>query len=154
MSMQRTSIPKTEPEILTPEAQRRLREVELRHEGEAARLANLESLANLMDAKFRLPFVPVPIGLDFLVGLIPGVGDTISMGISGYIILGARNLGVPKRHLTQMGGNTFLDWLIGLVPVIGDLFDIGWRGNIRNVTLAREHLERRWEKERAAAKIL
>jgi len=141
----------TDVEIITPAVQARLSILEAKHEKEAAQLRRLESLAELMDAKFNIPFLPIPIGLDALVGLIPVVGDTISVGVSGTIVVGAQRLDVPKRHLTRMAGNMFIDWLIGLIPLVGDLFDIGWRGNIRNVKIAREQLERKWTRERDAA---
>ena len=149
--MPRSNTPISDVEILSPAAQTRLAELDLKHEMEASQLAQLESLAKLMDAQFNIPLLPIPIGLDTIIGLIPGVGDTISLGVAGYIVAGAHRLDMPKTHLSRMGGNIFIDWLIGLVPVIGDLFDVGWRGNIRNVKIAREHLEDRWAKERAAA---
>lgn len=139
--------PKPEPEILSPAAQRRLSDWTAKQEREATELARLESIAKLMDARFHLPILPIPIGLDTIIGLIPGIGDTISLGISGVIVAGARRLGIPQQHLMQMGANIFVDWLIGLVPVIGDLFDIGWQGNLRNVRIARAYLEDRWQTE-------
>ena len=149
--MSRTKTHITDQVIIPPAAQIRLEKLNAKHEAEAAQLARLEALANLMDARFKLPILPVPIGLDTIVGLIPGIGDTISLGVSGFIVAGAHRIDVPKHYLVRMGGNMFVDWLIGLIPIIGDLFDIGWRGNIRNVKIARAHLEERWEEERAAA---
>ena len=136
-----------EPQILSPAAQLRLSELEAKHEIEAAQLERLEALAKLMDARFRLPVIPVPIGLDTIIGLIPGIGDTISLGVAGVIVAGMRKLDIPTGRLAQMGGNILIDWAIGLVPVIGDLFDIGWQGNVRNVKIARAHLEERWARE-------
>ncbi len=140
-----------ETQIITPAVQARLSVLEARHEKEAAQLLRLESLANLMDAQFKIPLLPIPIGLDAIIGLIPVIGDTISIGASGVIVVGAQRLNLPKRYLLQMAGNMFIDWLIGLIPLVGDLFDIGWRGNIRNVRIAREQLERKWAKEREFA---
>jgi hypothetical protein len=141
----------SDPQIITPAAQIRLDDLVIKHEQEAAQLAQLEALAKLMDAQFNIPLLPIPIGLDTIIGLIPGVGDTISLGVAGYIVFGARRIKMPVGHLTRMGGNIFIDWAIGLIPIVGDLFDVGWRGNIRNVKIAREHLEDRWTNERAAA---
>lgn len=149
--MSRSQIRTPEPVIITPSAHVRLENLEAKHNLEALQLERLESLAKLMDAQFNIPFLPIPIGLDTIVGLIPGIGDTISLGVAGYIVAGAHRVDIPKRYLAQMGGNIFVDWLIGLVPIIGDLFDVGWRGNLRNVRIAREHLEERWTKERADA---
>ena len=148
--MPRSNPPIAAPEILSPAAQLRLQKLELRHESELVQLERLEAIAKLMDARFNLPILPIPIGLDTIIGLIPGIGDTISLGISGTIIAGAKKLDMPDHHLYQMGANLFVDWLIGLVPIIGDLFDIGWQGNMRNVRIARAHLETRWAEEREA----
>lgn len=120
------------------------------HEKEATKLERIEALAKLMDARFNVPILPVPIGLDTIVGLIPGIGDTISLGVSGVIVAGAHDLDIPKGHLSRMLGNMLIDWVIGLVPIIGDLFDIGWQGNLRNVRIARTVLEQRWHEEQQA----
>lgn len=141
----------TDPEIITPSAQSRLDTLNAKHEIEAAQLMRLESLADLMDTRFKVPLLPIPIGLDTIVGLIPGIGDTISLGVSGMIVAGSHRLNVPKRHLARMAGNMLIDWIIGLVPIIGDLFDIGWKGNVRNVKIARAYLEKKWAQERADA---
>ena len=104
------------------------------------RVARLERLAELMDSRIALPGLP-PIGLDMIIGLIPGIGDTLGLGVSGYIVLKAKQLGVPKATLLQMGLNIFIDWLIGIVPVLGDIFDWGWKANNRNAVLIRAHHE-------------
>ncbi len=145
--MKQSKYPLSEADIISPAAQTRLSKLSIKHDAEAVQLERLEALAKLMDAQFNIPLLPIPIGLDTIVGLIPGIGDTISLGVAGYIVAGARRIDVPPRHLTRMGGNIFIDWLIGLVPVIGDLFDVGWRGNMRNVRIARAYLEERWAKE-------
>jgi len=106
------------------------------------RLNHVEGLARLMDSRFKIPGVPIPMGLDTIIGFIPGIGDTIGLGVSGYIISHAWGLGAPKRLLVRMGGNVFVDWLIGLIPLIGDLFDWGWQANNRNTALLRTHLEK------------
>ena len=149
--MIRSHPPSTEPEILSPAALARLSELEIQHDIEEVQLARLEALAHLMDARFNVPILPIPIGLDTIIGLIPVVGDTISLGVAGGIVVGARKLDIPTRHLSLMGGNIFIDWAIGLVPIIGDLFDIGWQGNMRNVKIVRAHLEERWAHERDLA---
>lgn len=141
-------------EIISPAAQQRLMALEERQARELVRLENLESIARLMDAQFKIPGLPIPIGVDAIVGLIPGIGDTISLGVAGSIVYGSKRLGVDPRNMGRMGYNIFVDWLIGLVPVVGDLFDIGWRGNMKNVTIAREALEEKWAREREAALYL
>ena len=118
-------------EIL-PEPRDRLRET----------VEHVESLAQLMDSQFALPGTKIRLGLDALVGLIPGVGDTLNLGVAGYIVARAKGAGVPTHKLAQMSWNIFLDWLIGLVPLIGDLFDVGWKANLRNAAVLRRHYEK------------
>lgn len=125
-----------------------------RHARERQRLVHVEGLAKTMDAAFTIPGTSIPLGIDTIVGLIPGIGDTVSLGIAGYIVSHGVGLGAKKRHVAQMSVNIFIDWLIGLVPVIGDLFDIGWRGNLRNASLIRNVCEARWAQERMDAGIL
>ncbi|WP_298915953.1 DUF4112 domain-containing protein [uncultured Algimonas sp.] len=125
-----------------------------RHAAERVKLERVESLAKTMDAAFNVPGTNIPLGVDTLVGLVPGIGDTVSLGIAGYIASHGIGLKARKRHMVTMGGNIFVDWLIGLVPVIGDLFDIGWRGNLRNAALLRRVTEQRWAEERVAVGII
>ncbi len=106
------------------------------------KLKQLEQLADLMDNKFTLPGTQVRLGLDALLGLIPVLGDTISLAVSATIFQSAHDMGVPKHVKWRMGGNIFMDWLIGLVPLIGDAFDIGWKANRRNVALLKKHLSK------------
>ncbi len=136
-------------EIVPPHLNQVLDALEARQAQQWAQLNHLEGIARLMDAQFAVPFTPIRLGLDTLIGLIPGIGDTISFGVSAYIILQAGRLGANSAQLLRMVFNSFIDWLIGLVPVIGDLFDIGWRSNLRNTAFLREVMEDKWAKERA-----
>ena len=106
-------------------------------------MPRLEALADLMDAKFKIPGLPIRFGIDALVGLIPVAGDTVNLSISAYIVAEAFRLGARKRDIARMLFNIFLDWLIGLIPLIGDIFDITWKCNIRNINLLKESLIRK-----------
>ncbi len=145
--MSKSKIPETE--IIPPNKAEALDQLEARQAQEWAAFQPIKSLATTMDAKFKIPGVPFPIGLDAIVGLIPGIGDTISLGVAGYIVARGWQFGLGSHRLFQMVFNIFIDWLIGLVPVIGDLFDVGWQGNLRNTRIIEEALEKRWAKERA-----
>ena len=79
-------------------------------------------------------------GLDGLLGLIPGIGDTATALVAAYIVLEAARLGVPKRTLARMIANVGIDYVVGLVPLIGDLGDFAWKANRRNARMLREHL--------------
>ena len=102
---------------------------------------SIEALASLMDSQFQLPGTKINLGLDTIIGLIPGIGDTVGLGVAGYIVMRGAQMGVPKHKLAGMGANIFVDWLIGTIPIIGDLFDVGWKANNRNARIIREHYE-------------
>jgi hypothetical protein len=99
---------------------------------------SLEQLSNLMDGLFRIPVVGWRFGLDALVGLVPGVGDTATTIVSLYILGSAVRYRVPKVTLLRMGTNIGIDYLIGAVPVVGDLFDVFWKSNQMNVELLKK----------------
>jgi hypothetical protein len=105
------------------------------------RVERLRQLAHLLDDRFRIPGTKYRIGLDGLVGLVPGVGDAVTTLISLYIVLEARRLGLPVSKLGRMGLNVGLDAVLGAVPLVGDLFDVAWKANRRNVALLLDHLE-------------
>jgi len=106
------------------------------------RLERLEWLAHLLDTALVIPGTRIRFGLDGLLGLVPGIGDAITAGISFWIVYEARRLGVPVRLVARMVGNVMVDGALGSAPVIGDAFDMVWRANRRNVTLVRDHLTR------------
>lgn len=97
-------------------------------------------LSRLLDEQFRIPGTRYRIGLDGILGLIPGVGDVAGMLLSTYILYEAIKLGVPRRVLLRMVANLGLDTLVGAVPIVGDVFDIVWKANKRNVALLDAYL--------------
>jgi hypothetical protein len=103
------------------------------------RLRHLDWLGRLLDTAFPIPGTRYRIGLDGLLGLVPGIGDSLGTLLSSYIIFAAARLGAPKWVLLRMVGNVALEGLVGLVPILGDLFDIAWKANIRNLALLRAH---------------
>ncbi len=103
-------------------------------------LAQLDRLAKTLDSRFRLPGTSIRFGLDSIVGLIPGIGDTLTAAPSAWIIWRGHKMGIGKRHLARMIANTGIDYVIGSIPVIGDIFDVGFKANLRNLTILREEL--------------
>ncbi len=97
-------------------------------------------LARLLDDLIRIPGTNIGIGLDPVIGLIPGLGDVIGGAMSGYILLVAAQEGAPTSVLVRMLGNIALDSFVGLVPLVGDLFDVGVKANRRNVQLLERYL--------------
>ena len=98
---------------------------------------SLERLSWLMDDMFRIPVLGWRIGLDALVGLIPGVGDTATTLASLYILTSAVRYRVPKVTLLRMGLNLGIDYALGSLPLVGDFFDAWWKSNQKNVELLR-----------------
>jgi len=96
--------------------------------------ARLRRLAWLLDDSIRLPG-GYRIGIDGLVGLIPGLGDAVGAMLSSYLVFEARRMGAPKSLVARMIGNVFIETVVGAVPVLGDLFDFVFKANARNVAL-------------------
>jgi len=105
------------------------------------RVEQIRSLARLLDSSIPIPGTGRSIGIDPLLGLIPGFGDVAGAALSGYIILQALRLGVPGSLVARMVANVATETVVGTVPLVGDLFDMGWKANNRNVRLLHEHLE-------------
>lgn len=102
----------------------------------------IEALEKLLENSFTLPVINRPIGLDAIVGLVPGIGDAVTAAMGLYLVWEARNLGMPKWKLWRMAGNVGIDTLLGAVPVAGDLFDFLYRSNTRNVKIIKRHLDK------------
>jgi hypothetical protein len=98
---------------------------------------HLERLSWLMDDLFRVPVLGWRFGLDALIGLIPGLGDTTTSLVSFYILVAAVRYRVPKITLLRMGLNIGIDYVVGSLPVVGDLADAWWKSNQMNVELLR-----------------
>ncbi|KAI9292950.1 hypothetical protein K502DRAFT_325554 [Neoconidiobolus thromboides FSU 785] len=93
----------------------------------------------------RIPGQPIPIGIDGILGLIPGIGDVSAAGLSLLLIYLARDLNLPKSIYNKMFFNVGLDTTIGAAPIIGDLYDIWFKGNLRNLKLIEKWFEKNIE---------
>src|SRR5215203_179944 len=98
----------------------------------------LENLSMYLDGLFRVPGTTWRFGLDSLIGLVPNVGDTLTLFPSFYILLAGVRYGVPKITLLRMAFNIGLDYVVGTIPFIGDAFDFFWKSNKQNMDLIRE----------------
>lgn len=101
----------------------------------------LERFARWSDDVFRIPGTSIRIGLEPLVGLIPGVGDAAGLIVSAYVPIEAWRQGAPGRLIGKMLGIIAVDALAGTVPVVGDVFDVAYRANRRNVDLLVEWID-------------
>ena len=102
-------------------------------------LRQIESLAKLMDAQFRVPGTNMRFGLDGILGLIPGAGDMSTFAVSSYMLwIMARN-GASSYVMARMVLNVVIDAIVGMIPVLGDLFDFAFKANMKNMRLMQEH---------------
>ena len=105
-----------------------------------ARLKRVRLLSRLLDEQFRIPGTTQRVGLDGLLGLIPGVGDAAGALLSTYILYEAIRLGVPKTVLLRMVANIGIDTVVGAIPVVGNIFDVAWKANKKNAALLHAYL--------------
>jgi hypothetical protein len=104
------------------------------------RTYRVRMLGKLLDNSIPVPGTGWKIGLDPIIGLIPGVGDLIGAVLSGYIVLEAVRAEVPTFTLLRMLVNIGIDTLLGAIPALGDVFDAAWKSNTMNVALLERHL--------------
>ena len=106
-----------------------------------SKLSKLRRVSRLLDNAIAIPGTKIRFGLDPIIGLLPGGGDTITGGIAAYIVVEAARMGVPREILGKMVTNILIDSFAGTVPVVGDLFDLGWKANVKNIELLEKHLD-------------
>lgn len=106
-------------------------------------LVALRKFARLMDEAFPLPGTNIRVGLDAVIGLIPGIGDVVGGVLSTWIVVGALRHRVPPSIIARMVLNICIDLLFGAVPVAGDVFDFLFEENMKNMRLLEKHRDRR-----------
>ena len=102
---------------------------------------DVRNLARLLDTQFSIG--NFRFGLDPLLGLIPGIGDFISLLLSGGLLAMAARHGASRKLLILMSVNVFFDAVIGSIPVLGGIFDFFYKANTRNVRLLEKHYHKR-----------
>lgn len=98
-------------------------------------LQRLRHIANLLDSAVTIPLIRKKVGLDPLLGLLPGGGDAVALVLSSYALWVAFELGLPRVVIARVGVNIVLDLLIGLIPVVGDVADVFWKANQMNLQI-------------------
>jgi hypothetical protein len=96
-------------------------------------------LAEILDRQFTIPGTSIRIGLDPILGLIPGVGDALASLAGSVILFIAAQSQLPKIVLIRMGLNIAINGMIGAIPILGDLFSVWFKSNVRNVELLERH---------------
>jgi hypothetical protein len=118
------------------------------------RLRSVRALAHWLDVAFTIPGTRWRVGLDPILGLVPGLGDVVGGLAALYVLAVAVRLGAPASVLARIALNVGVDAAVGAVPLLGDLFDAGWRANTRNLRLLEGWLERPGETRRASAALV
>ena len=103
-------------------------------------LKRIRKIAKLLDTAIGIPGTKFRIGLDPILGLIPGGGDLITAGISAYMIFLATRFGLEKSDISKMIKNIILETAVGTVPIAGDIFDAYFKANMRNLEILEQHL--------------
>jgi hypothetical protein len=110
-------------------------------------LDGLRKVAQLLDSAFVVPGTNYRVGLDPILGLVPGLGDLVSPLFTVGILWQARELALPRVVQLRMIFNVAIDTFVGAIPLFGDLFDFAWKSNNMNMAL----LERYAQEERPAS---
>jgi hypothetical protein len=100
-------------------------------------------IATLLDTAFTVPGTRFKVGLDPILGLIPGFGDTLANLLGTSLLFIAAQVQVPRIVLARMSLNIFLNAGIGAIPGVGDLFSFWFKSNIKNLALLRRHARSR-----------
>ncbi len=100
-----------------------------------------QALAQLLDSSLTIPGTTIKIGLDPLLGLIPGIGDLISNAIGSSLLFLATKAGVPRIVILRMSFNIFINMVVGAIPIIGDLFSIWFKSNLQNAQILHRHCQ-------------
>jgi hypothetical protein len=96
-------------------------------------------IAWLLDDLIRVPGTNFRIGLDPIIGLIPGLGDGSTTMVSSVVLLHGLRAGVPRVVLVRMALNVLINAIVGAIPGVGDLFSAFFKSNRRNVELLERH---------------
>ncbi len=96
-------------------------------------------LAKILDTALPIPGTRIRLGLDPIIGLLPGVGDALASVVGSAIVVMASQLQVPKIVMARMSLNVMVNGVVGTIPVVGDVFSIWFRSNARNAELLRRH---------------
>ena len=92
-------------------------------------LQRANTIVKVMDKRF----------LDSILGLIPGIGDAVSLAISSYLIWIAIKYRLPKKAIMAMIWNIGFDFVIGTIPVAGDLLDFFYHANVKNLEVLNKY---------------
>lgn len=100
----------------------------------------LRTLADWLDTRFKGPW-GIRFGLDPLLGLIPIVGDLVTVFLSIYILFNAYLMGCSFSIFLRMLLNVAIEFVVERIPFIGPIFDFVWKANTKNIQILETHLK-------------
>ncbi len=109
-------------------------------EVDAKHLKRMKAVTRVLDDAVEVPILGFRVGLDPLLGLLPGAGDVVSATFSGWMVVTAARMGATPTTLLRMLANLGLDLLSGAIPFLGDIFDIAFKANRRNLRIVEEQV--------------
>lgn len=110
-------------------------------------LLKAQKQANLLDTAIKVPLIPFRVGLDSLVGLIPGIGDAVMTAAGLRIVILGKKMGLPSALVKRMVRNVFIDFALGFIPFVGDISDMFYKSNRANVRI----MEKWWVSQNKGA---
>jgi Domain of unknown function (DUF4112) len=100
----------------------------------------LKAITVWLDTKFEGPF-GWRFGVDPLIGLIPILGDLVTVCFSIYILISSFLLGCSYAVFLRMLLNIAIEFVVELVPGLGQVFDFFWKANTKNMQLLDQHMQ-------------
>ena len=98
-------------------------------------------IAWILDELIHIPGTKFRIGLDPILGIVPGGGEILPSIIACFLLADARRHGLPLKLLLKMSGNVFLNAIVGAIPLAGDAFSAWYKSNSRNYAMMQQFLE-------------
>ena len=98
-------------------------------------------VAFVLDDLIRIPGTNRRVGLDPIIGLLPGAGDFFTSAAGLTLLAAGARRKVPVSVYLRMASNWVLNSLVGAIPFAGDAFSFWFKSNRRNYELLRAHLD-------------
>ena len=92
-------------------------------------------IARVLDDLVRIPGTRYRVGVDPVIGLVPGVGDAVGIVVAGVVMVEAVRNRVPVRILFRIGWNYLVDAVLGTIPFVGDVADVAHKATSKNLRL-------------------
>lgn len=96
--------------------------------------------AYTLDTRFEV--LGIRFGLDAILGLVPGLGDLVTVAGGLIMVTSAHRLGLSGWVKAKITFFTVVDFVLGSIPVLGDIFDIAYKSHLYSLRAIERALER------------